>query len=371
KAALRAFWSSTELSGPETPEDEPWVEARNLLQELEGAPAAVLEGRRESLRTLIDDLRAALQARRERPLFLLIDGSESLLDRTLPGSQNEELSRCVSELTPLVLTLPPSVLFSADETPLKYRLNLDYLPPVRVVDRDGRPNPAAVEAVAELIRRRSGLELSELFASTADAERLAVLSAGNPGSVFQLLRSGLGKAEGLPLSRALIDRVGEEELVYLRRSLTPNDLEALTGVRRTHRADGVSGALLACGAVLAYQEGNDVWFAVHPALAEWMDARLGRRTEPVVLSQGLPEDWIERLGKLWPRIRESHPDELRFMSDVLGDPEELARLYVEPGCQQINPANLDEDAPGRAVREPIRDWLNEFLRGEVLRLDGG
>ncbi len=370
KAVLRALWSSAEPPGTETPEDEPWVEARNLLQELEGAPAAVLESRRERLRTLIDDLRTALEARRERPLFLLIDGSESLLDRTLPGSQNEELSRCVSELTPLVLTLPPSVLFSADETPLKYRLNLDYLPPVRVVDRDGRPNSAAVEAVSELIRRRSGLDLSELFASTADVERLAVLSAGNPGSVFRLLRNSLGKAEGLPLSRALIDRAGEEELVFLRRSLTPNDLEALTGVRRTHRADD-SGALIASGAVLAYQEGNDVWFAVHPALAEWVDARLGRRTEPVVLSEGLPEDWIERLGKLWPRIRESHPDELRFMNDVFSDPEELARLYVEPGCQQVNPAHLDEDAPGRAVCEPIRDWLNEFLRGEVLRLDGG
>ncbi|MCP4654260.1 MAG: hypothetical protein GY856_02455 [bacterium] len=372
KTVLRAFWSSAEPSGTEPPEDEPWIEARNLLQEIEGAPAAVLESRREHLRTLIDDLRTALDARGERPLFLLIDGSESLLDRTLPGSQNEELSRCVSELSPLVLTLPPSVLFSADETPLKYRLNLDYLPPVRVVDRDGRPNPAGVKAISELIRLRSGLELSELFASTADAERLAVLSAGNPGSVFRMLRNGLGKAEGLPLSRALIDRVGEEELVFLRRSLTPHDMEALAGVRQTHRADGVSAALLASGAVLAYQEGNDVWFAVHPALAEWLEARLGRRTEPLVLSDdGLPEDWIERLGKLWSGIREAHPDELRFMNDVFSDPEELARLYVEPGCQQVNPANLDEDAPGRAVREPIRDWLNEFLQGEVLRPDGG
>ncbi len=289
RAVLRALLSAAE---PEELEcsAEPWDRARALLERQDAVP--------ERLVAAIRDVRASLQARRERPIFLLIDSRK-------PFSAGP--ARDLSVLSPFLLTLPPSVLFAdgggaVSEYRLEHHLNLDYLPPIPVLDRDGRADPAAVRAVSELVRRRSGVELSELFARADDAERFAVLSAGSPGQVFSLLRQCMAKAEGLPLSRALIDRVAEDELVSLRRSLRPGDLEALKGVRRDRRSDGVRGALLDRGIVLAYQKGNDLWFAPHPVLAEWLEARFGgkagadRRQAAEVLSSGLPEDWIGRIA---------------------------------------------------------------------------
>ncbi len=369
RMVLRALWSAAEPQELER-SVAPWDQARALLERQDAAP--------ERLVAAIRDVRASLEAQQECPIFLLIDGRE-------PFSGGP--ARGLSGLSPFLLTLPPSVLFGDGEgADLEDRLSLDYLPPLPVLDRNGRTDPASVRAVSELVRRRSGVELSELFSRAGDAERFAVLSAGIPGNTFRLLRECLTRAEGLPLSRALIDRVGEEELVALRRSLRPDDLEALERVRRSRRSDGVRGALLDSGIVLAYQEEADVWFAPHPVLAEWLETRFGGRVGAgrpeggSALSkgvsrggthEGLPEGWIGQLRNEWIRIRESHPDEVRFLHDALVDPETLVELYVEPECQQINPANLDEDAPGRAVREPVRDWLNAFLEGQALRRDGG
>ncbi len=360
KAVLRALMSAAEPEELERPQTrKAWDQARALLRQ-EQLPTAYGK--------TIGPLRAALQAHRRRPLFLLIDGSEAIFE----GSIRE-----LCGLSRFLLTLPPSVLFAGGEAAPVHRLNLDYLPPIPVLDRAGETDSESIRAVEALVRRRSGVALSELFSRTDDAQRFAVLSAGNPGQVFSLLRQCLAQAEGLPLSRALIDRVAEEQLVSLRRALRPDDLEALAEVRRSRRSGGIRGALLDRGIVLAYLKGGDVWFAPHPVLAEWLAMRLGgragagRREAAGVLSRGLPEDWIGRLAAQWQEIREAHPGEVRFLHDALVDPEALVKLYVEPECQQINPANLDEDAPGRAVREPVRDWLNAFLEGEVLRRDGG
>jgi hypothetical protein len=91
-----------------------------------------------------------------------------------------------------------------------------------------------------------------------------------------------------------------------------------------------------------------------------------------LLSTGLAHNWISALLKQGAKIWVKRKGELREIFDVFGDPELLARSYIEPNCQPINPADLNEaePLPTRALRVPVRSWINEFLGGEFFERDG-
>ena len=88
----------------------------------------------------------------------------------------------------------------------------------------------------------------------------------------------------------------------------------------------------------------------------------------------LAKDWISRLArqgaKIWGRRRE----ELDRLFLEFGDYRFLARAYIEPECQTGNPADLqydeNEPTPTWAHRVPIRQWLNDFLTGEIRSRNG-
>jgi uncharacterized protein YjbI with pentapeptide repeats len=81
--------------------------------------------------------------------------------------------------------------------------------------------------------------------------------------------------------------------------------------------------------------------------------------------------WIKPLFERLIQIRESREREIRHIGDVFGDPEELAKYYIEPYCQHINPANEDEDEPSSVVVSPVFKTINKFLGGDFsVRGDG-
>ncbi len=88
------------------------------------------------------------------------------------------------------------------------------------------------------------------------------------------------------------------------------------------------------------------------------------------LSFGLAKDWIQRLLKLWSQLRRDRRAEIEKIENDFGDLEPLAPFYVEPDCQSSNPADHHEDEPFRAVRQPIGEWLNQFLKAPFLKRDG-
>lgn len=81
----------------------------------------------------------------------------------------------------------------------------------------------------------------------------------------------------------------------------------------------------------------------------------------------LAKEWIPKLYKEFSTIRSSRVDELDKISDVFGDPKELAKYYIEPDCQQFNPADNDEEENIYIVREPVFRRLESFLSGEQRR----
>ncbi len=49
----------------------------------------------------------------------------------------------------------------------------------------------------------------------------------------------------------------------------------------------------------------------------------------------------------------------------------LSKYYVEPKCQQLNPADYDEDEPSLPVRSPVFETINEFFNKEFKTPDPG
>ena len=79
----------------------------------------------------------------------------------------------------------------------------------------------------------------------------------------------------------------------------------------------------------------------------------------------LAKEWLPKLlGKL-VEIRAARKSEIDELADIFGDPLHLARYYIEPSCQQLNPADFEEDES--IVREPIFERLEAFLSGDPER----
>jgi len=71
------------------------------------------------------------------------------------------------------------------------------------------------------------------------------------------------------------------------------------------------------------------------------------------------------------RLRRKRRTEIDAIADTFGDPIELAKYYVEPGCQHQNPADFNEDDPISIVRSPVFSTINDFFNREFATVGGG
>ncbi len=75
----------------------------------------------------------------------------------------------------------------------------------------------------------------------------------------------------------------------------------------------------------------------------------------------LAKDWIPSLIRKLSDIRSTHDGQMDALADILrGDPIELARNYIQPDCQQFNPADSTYEDDVAVVRQPIFDRLEQF-----------
>ncbi|HEX7772723.1 MAG TPA: hypothetical protein VF435_09915, partial [Pyrinomonadaceae bacterium] len=78
------------------------------------------------------------------------------------------------------------------------------------------------------------------------------------------------------------------------------------------------------------------------------------------------KDWLPRLFTLLREQRSARREEIDQVADVFGDPIQLAQFYVQPDCQQFNPADDDEDEARYVVREQVFSRLEYFFGGHSL-----
>ena len=81
-----------------------------------------------------------------------------------------------------------------------------------------------------------------------------------------------------------------------------------------------------------------------------------------------------KLLKLLTKILKSNVDarnkELVRINDIFGDCGELARFYIQPNCQQVNPADELEDETISSIRAGVFETINKFFHRDILTRDG-
>jgi uncharacterized protein YjbI with pentapeptide repeats len=89
-----------------------------------------------------------------------------------------------------------------------------------------------------------------------------------------------------------------------------------------------------------------------------------------LISFKLGINWAEQLYKRLKHSQKKRIKELDEINDIMyGDPLELAKYYVEPDCQEINPADRHEE-DFLVSSEPIYKKITEFLRAKKLDQPG-
>ncbi|MEM7048885.1 MAG: tetratricopeptide repeat protein [Acidobacteriota bacterium] len=84
----------------------------------------------------------------------------------------------------------------------------------------------------------------------------------------------------------------------------------------------------------------------------------------------LAAGWIAKLVSRLGQVKGERSKQIEQLSDAFGDARILARNYINPDCQLLNPADFNEDDPRRSLQTPISHWIDEFLAGEFEIKDG-
>lgn len=91
-------------------------------------------------------------------------------------------------------------------------------------------------------------------------------------------------------------------------------------------------------------------------------------------SSFISAELISKLLRLLTKVIKSGADsrskELIRINDVFGDCQELARFYIQPNCQQVNPADELEDETISNLRAGVFETINKFLQRDILIKDG-
>ena len=167
----------------------------------------------------------------------------------------------------VLYTIPPALVFRLAPTP-------EFMPMIKLRDKDGKPFPAGYSAARELVRKRVPDEvLGEMLGSHVEERlrRLIVLSGGYPREIVRMLQAVVANPES-PLSDADLEGIVNEVRDGYRKVVPADAFEWLAKVAIEHYLTIQSDAqrqaadqMLSVNAVMRYLNDAD-WFDLHPAV---------------------------------------------------------------------------------------------------------
>ena len=171
-------------------------------------------------------------------------------------------------------------IFTVPTALLSRRLEIEFMPAVKVRERSGSVHPPGVSALREVVRQRIPDEFwDELFGSGRDQLRRIERIIDNSGGYLRNLVSALRDivaAEKHPIDDDFVSTLFQRRVDEYKRILTKADYSLLEAIAiekdlippdadpETHRR---IEHMLANNVVLRYQNTND-WFDLHPAVKE-------------------------------------------------------------------------------------------------------
>jgi len=171
----------------------------------------------------------------------------------------------------VVYTVPVSLTYGQKAAVLLSRYpNIGpRLPMVKIADPRGRSSRRGIEIMRQILALRFqsvGVKVEEVFPDQRLADRIIDLSGGHPRHLLTLLRFALDRVEDLPLTTDAVERAVQ---VFANTWIVPEDHWLfLPEIHRTARikSDLTHQAMLYNLVVLEYLDGEEPWYAVHPAV---------------------------------------------------------------------------------------------------------
>jgi hypothetical protein len=168
---------------------------------------------------LLDEAETRLRAQGYENLVLIVDNLDRIVLRQLPDSQfntHEQLfinrgAQLAEIRCHVIYTLPISMVFSPKATAFQniFGRRPDVLPMVEVIGRDGKDNPAGMEKMRDMVRRRfevATVGMDAAFDAPSTLDDLCRMSGGHVRNLLILLRSACDWLDDLPITQ---DAVGE------------------------------------------------------------------------------------------------------------------------------------------------------------------
>jgi hypothetical protein len=173
--------------------------------------------------------------------------------------------------------LPVDVLYTVPSALATRMTGVEFLPMIKVYDKNREPFPGGIAAARELIRKRLPDDiLKEIFGADIMEDRLKTLilrSGGYPREIVQMLQMSIAHKQH-PVSEKAFGHIISDISNQYRMIVTGESFSWLTDVAKTkfltienedHRL--IADLMLANHAVLRYLNDN-LWFDLHPSVYE-------------------------------------------------------------------------------------------------------
>ncbi len=175
------------------------------------------------------------------------------------------------------MRLPVHVLYTVPAALATRITGVEFLPMIKVYDKNKSPYSKGIDAARELIRRRVPEDiLKDIFGADVMENRLEKLilrSGGYPREIVQILQMSISQKQH-PVSESAFEHIISDIANQYRMIVTGESFAWLAQVAKTkfltienddHRQ--IADLMLANHAVLRYLN-DELWFDLHPAVYE-------------------------------------------------------------------------------------------------------
>jgi len=245
----------------------------------------------EQVRNELNRLQARVKLTRPNGIVVIFDSLEKLRGTFTTHDEVQSSAERVFVGGRAYLEQPVHTLYTVPTYLVSraYLAGIEFMPMIKLRDRDGRDFPPGIKVAREIIRRRiPDADMPEILGQDFETQlkRIIDASGGYPRELIRMLRLIL-LSEQLPASQADVQRVLNDVRDQQSTAMLSEDFPWLALVaidknlvvqNEAHRK--VADRMLTYNAVLRYQN-NSMWYDVHPLVREipGVKAEIERQTQ--------------------------------------------------------------------------------------------
>lgn len=218
-----------------------------------------------SLNALIAHANDLLNAAGKGPLLFIIDGTDKLAHEDSVRFFKSDVSQLGQIQTNIILCAPIAVLLEEGSLAQRFDQRL-RLPMVKIFDRDETEQPAALDALLDLVAKRMPFSY---FDSVETVKYLARMSGGHPRDLLRLVRGCFSRLDAAPVTLAVAQRAVRDLAADAERNVLQENWTEIVKIDASKGTDkGRTEARMKMLYELVLLEYNNYWWRSHPLVRE-------------------------------------------------------------------------------------------------------